>query len=74
LQSTQGEKEVHRRKAEELMAALAAAQKTHQHNQQELASIKKRVERALRNEGPVWTERVLSSAPAFKPLDGDGFC
>ncbi len=71
LQSTQGEREVHRQKAEELMAALEAAQKTHRLNQQELAAIKNRVERALRNEGPVWTGRVLANAPAFKPLDGD---
>ena len=45
--------------------------KTHQNNQLELVSLKKRINRALRNEGPVWTEHVAANSPAFKPLDGD---
>ncbi len=71
LETTQGENELNRQAAEKLKSELEGAQKTHQQFQTELSALQKRINRALKSEGPIWTERVRNDAPEFKPLDGD---
>ncbi|MBN9517149.1 AAA family ATPase [bacterium] len=50
---------------DELTTQLAEAQDS-------LAAEQRRVRKAVHKDGTTWTEKVLASAPEFKPLDPDG--
>jgi cellulose biosynthesis protein BcsQ len=51
---------------------LAGVESSLKQTEDDLATERRRVQRALRKSGQTWTEKVLSNAPDFKALDPDG--
>jgi cellulose biosynthesis protein BcsQ len=58
--------------ADQSKATLDTIKKSLDEHQAELGATKNRIARALKNEGPIWTEKVRSDTPEFKPLMDDG--
>jgi cellulose biosynthesis protein BcsQ len=56
---------------ERLETDLKSLGETLEQHRSDLATERRRIQKALRKDGQTWTERVLASAPDFKPLDPD---
>jgi cellulose biosynthesis protein BcsQ len=58
--------------AAKVKADLESVQKALNEHANDLNAERRRIEKAMRKDGQTWTEKVLASAPEFKPLDPDG--